>query len=156
LHIIMATNDDWAVPVSAGDRRFCCIEDGDGCKGKHVYFAAIDEQMNKSGYEARLGFLAAVDLAGFRPEQVPRTAEHDRQRARTRHGLDTLIEEMCQEGKVPCTDGEYPDVAITSGEENGRGFNFYINNRASTELRRIRAQNVKIALTRDWGCKNWR
>jgi hypothetical protein len=156
LHVIMATNDDWAVPVSAGDRRFCCIEVGDERKGRHDYFNAIDEQMKNGGYEALLGFLLAVDLTGFHPEQFPRTAEHDRQRARSRHGVDALVEEICREGKVPCADSEHPDIAITSGKENGRGFDFYIEHRASTELRRMGAQSVKVAMKKDWGCTGWR
>jgi len=157
LHIVLACNTDWSVPVSHGDRRYCCIEVGDARKGDRAYFTAIRSQMEAGGYEALLGFLQAVDLTDFNPEKFPRTAEHDRQRARTRHGIDALIEEICHNGKVPCADSEYPDVAIASGKENGRGFDFYIENRASPELRRMGAQNVKDVLKKDWGCKGgWR
>ncbi len=150
LHIILACNGDWSVPVSHGDRRYCCIEVGSTRQRDHNYFAAIDSQMKDGGRAALLGFLLNVDLTDFHPENFPRTDEHDRQRARSRHGIDALIEEICQDGKVPCADVE-PDVAITGGD---RGFDFFINNRA--DLRRTGAQNVKAALNKDWGCKPWR
>src|SRR5258708_3054029 len=37
LHTIIATNDEWAVRVSPGDRRFCCMEVGNACKENHPY-----------------------------------------------------------------------------------------------------------------------
>src|SRR5262249_3537367 len=52
LHIIMATNDDWAVRVSADDRRFCCMAVSDARRSDSAYFAAIEAQMKAGGYEA--------------------------------------------------------------------------------------------------------
>jgi hypothetical protein len=153
LHLILAGNADWTVPVSHDDRRYCCIDVGVAHQRDNAYFAAIDEQMKAGGYEALLGFLSAVDLTGFYPEQFPRTAEHDRQRARSRRGLDVFIEKICHEGKAPYASGEHPDLMITSGEEQRQGFDYYINHLASSEeLRRAGALNVKSTLKKDWGC----
>jgi Family of unknown function (DUF5906) len=155
LHIILACNSEWSVPVDADDRRYCCIEVGDGRKRDHDYFAALDEQMQRGGRAALLGLLLKMDLTGFHAEDFPRTAEHDRQRARTRHGIDAFIEEICHEGRLPCVDGMYPDVAITSGEEKGSGFDHYIRNRAR-ELRHLTPIQVKAELNKKWGCKTFR
>jgi Family of unknown function (DUF5906) len=155
LHIILACNNDWSVPVDAEDRRYCCVEVGEGRKRDHAYFAAIDEQMENGGREALLGFLIKTDLTGFRAENFPRTAEHDRQRARTRRGIDAFIEEVCHAGRLPCADGVYPDVAITSGEENGRGFDHYIRTRMTHELRHLTPLQVKNELKK-WSCKPFR
>lgn len=155
LHIILACNNDWSVPVDADDRRYCCIEVGDAHKRDHAYFAAIDAQIQNGGREALLGFLLKVDLTGFRPEDFPRTDEHDRQRARTRHGIDAFIEEVCHEGRLPCAGGDYPDVAITTGAERGHGFDHYIRSKADHDLRRMTPGQVKNALKK-WGCTNFR
>ena len=156
LHIIIASNNEWTVAVSQDDRRFCCIEVGDEHKQDIPYFTALATQMENGGYGALLGFLLSVDLTGFHPESFPRTAEHDRQRARTRAGIDAFIEQICHDGRVPYADRAYPHVAITSGEENNRGFDYYINQKADGVLRRMRAQNVKAALRKDWACDKWK
>lgn len=155
LHIILACNSDWSVPVDTDDRRYCCVEVGDGRKRDHDYFAAMDEQMQNGGRSALLGLLLKMNLSGFRAENFPRTAEHDKQRARTRHGIDAFIEEICHEGRLPCADGMYPDVAITSGEERGTGFDHYIRTRMTHEFRRLTPTQVKNEL-KTWGCTPFR
>ena len=156
LHIILACNNDWSVPVDQDDRCFCCIEAGAARMRDREYFQAIDAQMNCGGLEALLGFLLDVDLQNFNPESFPRTAEHARQRANTRHGVTALVEEACHEGRLPCSCPESPDVAITSGAKNGHGFDHYIATLAPMELRRITPGKVKNALKENWACKHWR
>jgi hypothetical protein len=155
LHIILACNNDWSVPVGQDDRRYCCIEAGNEHIRDRAYFADIDEQMNRGGREALLGFLLDVDLEGFNPESFPRTAEHDRQRANTRHGVAALVE-ACQEGRLPCSCQDHADVAITSGAKDGRGFDHYIATLAPMELRRMTPGKVKNALKEQWACAHWR
>ena len=155
LHIIMSCNNDWAVPVDADDRRFCCLEVGAAHKRDHAYFDAIERQMQDGGYKALLGFLLQMNLTGFRAENFPRTAEHDRQRARTRHGIDAFLEEVCHEGRLPWADATYPDVAITSGADRGRGFDHYISVKAAREFNRMTAGQVKNELKK-WGCTPFR
>jgi hypothetical protein len=155
LHLILACNNDWSVPVDADDRRFCCIEVGDARIRDRAYFSAIDQQMTNGGREALLGLLLQVDLTGFNPEDFPRTADHWDQRARTRHGVDAFIEELCHDGRLPCADNNFPDVAITSGETEGTGLDYYIRNKADPELRRLGPGKVKNTLKK-WGCTHWR
>ena len=156
LHIVLACNNDWSVPVGQDDRRYCCIEVGNAHMRDRAYFVAIDEQMNHGGREALLGYLLDVDLEGFNPESFPRTAEHDRQRANTRHGLAALVEEACHEGRLPCSCQDHADVAITSGARDGRGFDHYIATQAPMELRRMTPGKVKNALKEQWKCEHWR
>src|ERR1700681_1511267 len=40
LHIILAANEGWTVPVGADDRRYCCIEVGEAHKRDRDYFEA--------------------------------------------------------------------------------------------------------------------
>jgi Family of unknown function (DUF5906) len=156
LHIILACNNDWSVPVDAEDRRYCCVEVGDAHKRDHNYFAAIDDQMQNGGRAALLGFLLKMDLTGFQAENFPRTAEHDRQRARTRRGVDAFIEEICHDGRLPCADGMCPDVASTSGEEYGRGFDHYIRTKRANDFGHLTPIQVKDELKKKWCCKTIR
>ena len=156
LHIILACNEEWAVPVDQDDRRFCCIDVGSAHMRDHPYFEAISEQMDNGGREALLGFLLKVDLTGFRPEAFPRTAEHERQRALTRKGTNALIEEICHEGRLPWSSRDYPDVAITSGAKDDRGFDHYIATQAPMDLRRLGPGKVKRKLHKDWDAQHWR
>ena len=111
--------------------------------------------MANGGREALLGLLLQVDLTGFNPEDFPRTVDHYDQRARTRHGVDAFIEEVCHDGRLPCAGSDFPDVAITSGAAQGRGFDHYIRNQADAELRGLGPGKVKNALKK-WGCEHWR
>ena len=156
LHVILACNNKWSVPVDADDRRYCCIEVGDARMRDRAYFAAINAQMQKGGREALLGMLLALDLRTFNPEEFPRSTEHALQRARSRHGIDGFIEEVCHEGRLSWAVAAYPDVAITSGEQHGSGFDHFIRNKADAELRRMGPGKVKNALKRDWGCGHWK
>jgi hypothetical protein len=74
LHIIMASNEDWAVPASIDDRRFCIFEIRDDKRNKHSYFQAIHDQMEAGGYGALLHMLLKMDLTGFNVRNRPETA----------------------------------------------------------------------------------
>jgi hypothetical protein len=156
LHIILACNNDWSVPVDAEDRRYCCIEVGDKRMRDHDFFAAVEDQMERGGRQALLGLLLKMDLTGFRAENFPRTAEHDIQRARTRRGIDAFIEEICHDGRLPCADGMCPDVASTSGEEHKRGFDYYIRIKRANDFGHLTPIQVKDELKKKWGCKTIR
>jgi hypothetical protein len=155
LHIILACNEEWSVPVDQDDRRYCCIEVGAAHMRDRDYFQALDDEMRNGGREALLGFLLKVNLSSYNPESFPRTAEHVRQQANTRKGVTALVEEWCHEGRLPCADIDHPDVAITSGAEFGRGFDFYVKKQAPTDVQRLGTLKVKNKL-KEWKAEHWR
>jgi phage/plasmid-associated DNA primase len=74
LKVVMATNDDWSVPTSGDDARFCVCDVSDIYKGDDGYFSALRAQM--SSQEAQSAFLAdmlARDISGFHPGHIPQT-----------------------------------------------------------------------------------
>jgi len=75
LTIIMATNEEWAVPAAIDDRRFFVVDVTDEVANDHKYFAALNEEMENGGLGALLGFLLRVDLGRFNVRAVPKTAE---------------------------------------------------------------------------------
>ncbi|GFE57410.1 bifunctional DNA primase/polymerase [Geobacter sp. AOG1] len=73
LHMIFATNNDWAVPAGPEERRFFVLDVSDKHKQDHAYFDAIGMQMDNSGREALLHYLINYDLKGINLRKFPQT-----------------------------------------------------------------------------------
>lgn len=73
LHIMMATNAEWAVPAGGKERRFFVLD----CSSMHLqdtaYFGAIREEMLNGGLEALLHDLQQRDITQFNVRAVPQT-----------------------------------------------------------------------------------
>lgn len=73
LHIMMATNHDWAVPVGPNSRRYFVIDVKDHqVSNGRKYFDPISKQMKSGGLEAMLSFLRCRQIK-FDPYKPPRT-----------------------------------------------------------------------------------
>jgi energy-coupling factor transporter ATP-binding protein EcfA2 len=83
LHIMLASNYDWAVPAELDDRRFFVLSVSDEMIGDHAYFTAIWQEMENGGYEAMLDELLSMDLSGFRPGKIPKTEALQEQKQET-------------------------------------------------------------------------
>ena len=57
VHLIMATNQDWAVPASVTARRFCIMQVDDSRMGDYRYFSRLAAEMNGDGPECLMGYL---------------------------------------------------------------------------------------------------
>jgi hypothetical protein len=86
-HIIMASNDDWVIPASVDERRYCVYDVPGTRVGDHAYFAAINEQMENGGLAAMIHELKGRDLSCFNVRSVP---DNDALDAQKQHSLDTL------------------------------------------------------------------
>jgi hypothetical protein len=115
--------------------------------------AAIEKQLKDGGYEALLfHLLNEVDLRDFEVRRIPRTAGLAEQAEYSRKGVDGLVEKICSEGYVPCAHLAWPGFSIATGQENRKGFDYFIDNHADQELRRLGALKVKNQLRKDWRC----
>lgn len=74
LHVIMASNADWVVPIGADDRRFVMLDIADAHINDPAYWKKLNAELNAGGYQALLYLLATRNLAGFDPRRKPRTA----------------------------------------------------------------------------------
>lgn len=100
LHIIMATNLDWAVPASLQARRPFVLDVSDEHRNDLTYFAAIMKQMQNGGYEAMLHDLLHEDLTDFEVRRPPDTEGLQTQK---KHSLTTVQKwrvEVLQRGYV--------------------------------------------------------
>jgi hypothetical protein len=73
LHILMSTNEDWAIPASLRSRRWFVLDVLDTYLNNYAYFDAIRHQMANGGYEAMLYDLQHRDLSNFNVRDVPQT-----------------------------------------------------------------------------------
>jgi phage/plasmid-associated DNA primase len=71
-HLIVSSNEDWAVPMDLDDRRFFVLDVSSHRKEDRHYFQALDKQMlQEGGVEALLYDLLHEDLSDFDPRKMP-------------------------------------------------------------------------------------
>jgi hypothetical protein len=154
-HIILCTNSEHAVPASADERRYFVLRVSDKHANDVSYFKAIADDMKHGGRAALLKFLQELNLdehmvgdERFELRRPPRTDALAEQQARSRRGVDALVEMACNTAQVPCAAGEHPGISVTGPE----AFERYIEtsrDRALAELGPIKVMNI---LRKQWGC----
>lgn len=69
--MIFATNENWAVPRGADDRRYIVTDVCDDYKGDYEFFKAIRDELANGGTAAFFWYLLARDISGWHPRQIP-------------------------------------------------------------------------------------
>lgn len=85
LHLMMATNSEWAIPAGEFERRYFVLDVGDAHMQDTRYFAAIDHQMEAGGLAAMLYDLQRRDISKFEVRHVPQTKALMQQKLYTMH-----------------------------------------------------------------------
>lgn len=70
-HLIVSSNEDWAVPMDLDDRRFFVLNISAHRKEDTRYFQELEHQMSQGGIEALLYDLLQEDLSDFDPRKMP-------------------------------------------------------------------------------------
>ncbi|MGF1550923.1 MAG: DUF5906 domain-containing protein [Paracoccaceae bacterium] len=73
VRLLMTTNEEWAVPASADERRYAVFDVPAARIGDRGYFDALYRQIDGDGPAGFLAYLLGVDLSGFEPRDVPQT-----------------------------------------------------------------------------------
>lgn len=100
LHVIMATNNDWAVPAGTDERRFFVLNVGDKQKQNVEYFTAIKKQMEAGGLGRMLHDLLSRDINGFRVFDVPKTEALLEQKIETFDNITAWWYDKLQNGYI--------------------------------------------------------
>ena len=154
LMIFMASNNDWVVPAGASARRYFVLDVSEKHKQDYAYFDAIDKELDNGGRAALLHFLLNRDLTKFNIRAVPQTQALADQKARSRRGVDLLVESLAAEGVLPNAHSTYPDITITSGEEKGEGF-WPLARKLVPDLKHLSSRVIGGTLKEKWSCKPW-
>jgi hypothetical protein len=153
LNIDILSNAAHYIPVSGTARRIFVPTVSPDHANDHEYFRKIAAQLNDRGYEALLyHLLHEIDIRDFNVRAVPRTAALAEQAAYSRRGIDLLVEMVCNERRVPWSFDNFPDFSVTSGYEDRRGFDYFIDHHADKQLAGMKALTVKRRLVKEWGC----
>ncbi len=70
-HLIVSSNEDWAIHLDPDDRRFFVLDISADRKEDFDYFGRIRKQLESGGYEALMHDLLHEDLTGFDPKIKP-------------------------------------------------------------------------------------
>jgi len=115
--IMLITNDDWAVPAAADERRYFVLDVGDRRVQDHAYFAAIDSQMESHsglGYQALLGLLLRIDLSTVNLRAVPETSGLKIQRMHSLNPVQTFLFDSLLDQQLAGVDW-MPGAAVDKG-----------------------------------------
>lgn len=112
--LMMATNEDWAVPATFDERRFVVpdVSDRHRVTGpqdieNRAYWDAIRNEISNGGREAFFHDMLHMDLGDWTPRVgAPRTAALSDQIREGLRGVDRWYYEMLTESSLPCDDGE--------------------------------------------------
>jgi hypothetical protein len=99
-HLIITTNEDWAVPADADDRRMFVLDALGTQVGNRAYFEALDREMNGGGREALLHTFLTYDLNKFNILDVPKTDALAEQKDLSLRGPYKWIKEVLNTGQL--------------------------------------------------------
>jgi hypothetical protein len=102
LRIMVASNNEWAVPAGVGDRRWFVLNVAETYAGtKHRdYWTALYAEIENGGAAAMLHGLLAMDLSGFDVRAIPHTAAKAQQQAYSFRGPTAWLYDILQEGAI--------------------------------------------------------
>jgi hypothetical protein len=70
-HLVVSSNEDWAVPMDLDDRRFFVLDVSSHQKGNLQYFEELQKEMYRGGLQALLYDLLHEDLSDYDPRCMP-------------------------------------------------------------------------------------
>lgn len=114
VHLIMASNEKWVVPLEGEDRRFFVLDVGEEHKQDSAYFRAIADQMEAGGYEALLHILLTHDLSEFDIRRIPFTEAAAEQKALTLSGERAWWFEKLVSGRMYSDQEGWPEHVFTT------------------------------------------
>jgi hypothetical protein len=110
LKLIIATNEDWAVPATADERRFAVFDVTDIHQQEQAYFDALMAEKQNGGIAAMMHELMNMDLGDFHPRQdVPKTAALNEQAQFSEDPVQMVLRRCLEIGTLPGTNQIYND-----------------------------------------------
>jgi len=149
LRIVVASNNDWAVPAGIGDRRWFVLNVADTYSGMahQGYWNAVYNQIDGGGAAAMLHDLLSMDVSAFNVRAVPHTAAKASQQVHSLHGSLAWLHDVLQEGSIG---GEqWQDAGLTI--ETDRAYMCYVEFSKrqrdwKPEIKAVWSKNIRAAL----------
>src|SRR5262249_26401484 len=121
LRIMVASNNDWAVPTGVGDRRWFVLNVADSYAGTghRDYWTALYAEIENGGAAAMLHDLLAMDLSGFDVRDIPHTAAKAQQQMLSLRGASSWICHILQEGAIE--HNKWNEAGLTDSKDHAYG-----------------------------------
>jgi len=100
LHIVMATNEDWAVPAGVNARRFCVLRVSEARRQDIPYFNALRQELDSGGLAAFFHDLLAMNISSFDVFAVPQTEALATQKIISLKGAEAWLLDCLQHGRI--------------------------------------------------------
>ncbi|MCK5600549.1 hypothetical protein KAR91_01700 [Candidatus Pacearchaeota archaeon] len=100
IHLIMASNSEWVVPVAMDDRRFFVLDVADDHRKDTKYFGDIADELEAGGYEALLHHLITYDLNDIDLREAPDTDALNEQKQLNLSPEESWWYDILHEGRV--------------------------------------------------------
>lgn len=103
IHVIMASNDDWFLPMSwADERRYLVQRVSSSRRGDSTFFGKVHDQIENGGLGAMLWDLLHRDITSFRPQSnLPKTKAAADQKVRSMGPIAAWWFNCLMDGTVP-------------------------------------------------------
>lgn len=88
IHMMIASNDEWVVPASVDERRYCVLNVSSERRQDRNYFTALERALEAGEREQLLNLLLGLDLSQWSPLRVPQNRELSEQK------MESLSPEM--------------------------------------------------------------
>ena len=114
IHVLMTTNNDWAVPADFGERRFSVVTVSSIKKHDLAYFSALASEMQTTGPAALLGFLLNHDYTLVNLREPVKTKALAEQILLGSEKLAQFIFTCLYDGKIYPDNSSWPTKILTS------------------------------------------
>jgi hypothetical protein len=148
IRLIMASNNDWVVPVSSDERRYFIVNVNSAVAQDTSYFESLIKQIDNGGREALLHFLLNKDISNFDVRTPPKTAALNEQAGRSMNLMMELFIECLESGVLP---GE-TNIKKSPNQATQDAFREWASERAKTSPRNAMntfAQDLKTRFDED-------
>ena len=99
IHLLILSNDDFVVPASRDERRYCVTTVNPKYMGNFEYFSALDNDVKDKDVQAAfLYFMLHRDISKYRAGKIPETEALAEQRAENADSTTTWMMRCLQEG----------------------------------------------------------
>ena len=102
LKVIMAANNEWVIPAGPMERRYAMFNVSDRHVQQQPYFKKLNAELDGGGLAAMTHDLLALDLAGWHPREVIKTAALHEQKLQSMSPLQEWFSSVLEDGVMPC------------------------------------------------------
>jgi phage/plasmid-associated DNA primase len=139
LKVFMATNNDWAVPASKDERRYCVFDVSSEMKDNKAYFDALHSDIETKDVQAAfLHEMLVRDIRGFHTGQIPETEALKEQRLHSLNSVGKWLVDCLSSGQFELNDNDATQwQPIMTARDLFNSYLYWCDNQRTGEYNRV-------------------